>query len=687
MFDMCVDTGGTFTDCVILDENGNLIEFKASTTPADLSIGVMDCLEKAAVHYGLTPEQFARKIRTIVHGTTIGVNAFLTRTGARTALITTKGFRDISEIRRGLKNVRTSMYTMFIPPYNPLIPRNLRFTVDERVKYNGEIITPLNQNEMEALLHRIKKEEVESIAICFIHSHANPENEKKALEICRKNTNGIYVCASHEVLPLVGEYPRENTTILNAYIGPIVSKYLTALEEKLKQIHFEGQLLIMQADDLMQSVQEAIKKPVYLMISGPASAPAGAVYLGERMGRSNFVTMDMGGTSLDIGFVKDGEISLSKGKWIEEEMCAIKMVDITTLGAGGGSIAWIDSLGMLRVGPRSAGSDPGPACYGRGGQEPTVTDADLILGYIPEDYFLGGKIKIHKELARSVVKKIGDRLGIPIDQAANSIFSVVNSIMADGISEVTTRNGYDVRDFSLLAAGGAGAIHGAFLAEQLNISEVIIPKFSASYCAWSMFTLDIGRDYLRSIVALATDIDVDHINRIYHEMIDEALPEFKPLGLEREDISIVKSMELRYRSQFHNVEIAGFPDGNLSSEDITGALSTFHHKHEVLYSFNMPSYEVELRGLRLTAKAKKAPFSIKEVPKGEEDPSEAFKRKRLCFFDGGYVETSIYDGGKLTSGNLIDGPAIVEEPSTTVVIPRQFRCFIDAFGNYLIRRK
>jgi len=336
----------------------------------------------------MTVEQFLGWAEKIVHGTTVALNAFLTKSGARTGLITTKGFRDIVEMRMGLKNIKTSMYNMFIPPYEPLVPRPLRFTVEERTRYTGEITTLLNEKELLEVIKKLKKEKLEAVAICFLHSYANPENERRAAEICRQELKGVYVCTSHEVIPVTGEFARESTAILNAYVGPIVTRYFNTLGDKLKQLKFKGELLIMQADAMVQSVSEVKKKPVYLMNSGPASGPSGALYLGNRMDRKSLVTIDMGGTSLDIGFVKDGLINLSRSRWVDEEMVAIKMVDISTIGAGGGSLAWFDSLGLLRVGPKSAAADPGPACYGKGGKEAAVTDADLILGYIPVDYFL-----------------------------------------------------------------------------------------------------------------------------------------------------------------------------------------------------------------------------------------------------------------------------------------------------------
>jgi len=687
MFEVCIDIGGTFTDSIVLDEQGNLFESKVATTPEDLSTGLINSFQKAAAHHNLTVEQFLNQTRTIIHGTTVALNAFLTRTGARTALITTRGFRDTVEMRLGLKNIKTSMYNMFIPPYEPIVPRPLRFTVDERTLYTGEIMTPLNQSELGDVIQKLKQEKIGALAICFLHSYANPENEKMAAEMCRNELKEVYVCASHEVIPVVGEFARESTTIINAYVGPIVTRYFTNLEKRLRQLNFKGQLLIMQADALVQSVSEAVRKPVYLLNSGPAAGPSGSVYLGNLMEKNSFVTIDMGGTSLDIGFVKDGIIKLSESRWIDEEMTAIKMVDITTIGSGGGSLAWFDSMGLLRVGPKSAAADPGPACYSKGGTEPAVTDADLILGYIPEDYFLGGSIPLDMAKARTAVGKVAEKLHMTVEEAAHAMFSVVNSNMADAISVVTTKNGHDVRDFALFAFGGAGATHAVFLAEALGIPEVIVPPFASSFCAWSMYSLNIGRDYLRSYIAPAEAADMDTINKLYKDMIKQALSEFKAFGAGRQEIEITKLMEFRYRSQFHDVEVGGIPDKDLTPDDFKAVVEAFHQRHEELYTFSLRFYGVELRSLRIIAKIKKkADIAMKELKSGTKDPSKALKRNRGCFFDGGFVQTPVYDSEKLKAGNVIAGPAIIEVPTTTAVIPKSWSCRVDSRGNYIVRR-
>jgi N-methylhydantoinase A len=686
MVRVCIDIGGTFTDCVVLDEAGNLTEFKAPSTPADFSEGVMSALHEAADAYSQTVEQFVGAIELIVHGTTVATNALVTRNVARTAMITTKGFRDIIEMRRALKIETKSMYDAFIPPYEPIVPRYLRFTVDEETLYTGEIARPLDEHELKDIIERMKKEQVEAVAICFINSYVNPENEQRAADICWQELPGAFVTYSSDILPKMGEYERETTCVMSACVGPVVSRYMTSLEERLKAAGFQGQLLIMQANQFAQSVSAIRRKPVYLMGSGPAAAPAGAVYLGTILGEPNVITVDMGGTTLDASLIKDGTVPLATGKWLGEEMLGIKVVDINSVGAGGGSIAWIDSLGLLRVGPQSAGAEPGPACYGKGGKEPTLTDAATILGYVPSDYFWGGKLRLDLDLAKSALKDLAARMHMTVEDVAQAVFTTVNATMADGITEISTRIGYDVRDFSLLAMGGGGPLCGAFLADILGSQRVVVPKFAASFCAWSMFSLDIGRDYVRSYICTTGDADPDAVNQLYEEMVAEAVAEFAALKVSKKDLIIDKYAEVRYHGQYHEVEMS-FKAGAVTSDDIDQLVEEFHRRHEELYTFAMPWVPIEFRNLRLIARVGVKKIHLQKIAAGTKNPSAARKRTRPCCFDGSFIDTPIYDSSRLKAGNVIPGPAIVEEPLTTVVIPPGFQCDIDEYGNYIMRRK
>jgi N-methylhydantoinase A len=685
MYKTCIDVGGTFTDCLVLDEAGNFTEFKSPTTPEDPSLGVINSLSKAATHYRRTLEEFSSQIHLLVHGTTLSTNALLTGKGAKVGMITTKGFRDVIEIRRGFKNIRTSMFNVFVPPYRPLVPRRLRVPVRERTLYDGKVRTPLNERDLRAAIKQLKAEGVEAVAVCFLHSYANPENEKGAAQICRDQFNGTYVTASHEILPVWREHERFSTTVVSAYVGPITSKYLNTLEERLKAIAFKGTLLIVQSDGLVQSVEHARKKAVYLIASGPAAAPQAARYCGELANCSDLISIDMGGTSLDVSLVRNGEVHHTTESWVGDERVAIKMVDIHSAGAGGGSKARIDSLGLLRVGPESAGAEPGPACYGKGGKEPTVTDADLVLGYIPGDFFLGGEIQLDVELARKAVKKIGDRLGLGVSEAAQAIFTTVNSLMADEITELSTKRGQDVRDFALVVGGGAGPVHGAHLAEQLGIPTVIVPRFASLYSAFGMFAMDIGRDYVRSHIAAGSAVDAGAVTRLFQEMEAEAKKDCETTGASLDDLILIRSADMRYVGQFHEVEVGGLPGGILTRDDMQTLIQAFHERHQKLYTFAMPFREVELLNLRLKAVERKAELKLGVIPRATGGAA-ALKRKRPCFFkeQGGYIDTPVYDGDTLRAGNIVQGPALIEERTTTVVIPESFACKVDIYRNYIL---
>ncbi len=685
MFRVCIDTGGTFTDCVVLDENGDLYEFKSPSTPVDFSEGVINAIGEAAASFSMSLEEFIRKTGLIVHGTTAATNALVTKRVARTAMITTRGFRDIIEMRRSLKIETHSMYDAFIPPYEPIIPRYLRFTVNEKTKYTGEIITPVDETELKDVIEKLKREKIEAIAVCFINSYANPENERRAAEICQRELDGVFVTYSSEILPKIGEYERESTCVISACLGPVVGKYMTNLEKKLKEAGFTGQLLIMQANQYAQSVAAVIRKPAYLMGSGPAAAPAGAAFLGSVIKEPNLITADMGGTTFDAGLLKDGQVSLTAGQWLGDDRLGIKVVEVSSIGAGGGSIAWLNSLGLLKVGPQSAGAEPGPACYDKGGTEPTVTDAAVILGYVPCDYFWGGKLKLNMELARTGVSKVAGPLKMNIEEAGQAILTTINSYMADGITEISTKKGYDVRDFSLLAFGGGGALCGAFIADLLGIEKTIIPRFAASFSAWSMFVLDVGRDYLRSYLCMTGEAKPDDINKLYEEMTDQAMAEFEALNISRGQVIIEKSADVRYMGQFHELEM-DFPAGEVKEQDIRKMESEFHRKHKELFTFSLPWVKIEFRNLRLIARASSGKIDLKKITAGNADSSGALKQPRQCYFNGKFAETPIYDGTRLKAGNAVPGHAIIEEPTTTVVIPPGFRCHVNDYGGYVIER-
>jgi len=685
MYRVTIDVGGTFTDCLVLDSAGGLRQFKAPTTPADPSIGFVNAVTKAATGYGLPLEAFLGGVELIIHGTTLATNTLINRNGARTGMITTRGFRDIVEIRRGFKNIRTSMYNVFVPPYEPLAPRYLRLEATERTLFTGEVLLPLDEDEVRAAATRLKAEGVEAIAIGFLHSYANPSAERRAAEIVREEAPGTYVTASSDILPVWREYERFSTTLVSAYCGPAAERYLRALERRLAESGFTGNLLLMGSDGLVETVEYCIPRVVYLIGSGPAAAPSGARFLGDVIGARDILSVDMGGTSFDICMVRGGEIPTTTESWVQDERVAIKMVDISSGGAGGGSIAWIDQLGLLRVGPMSAGGDPGPASYGRGGTKPTVTDADVVLGYVPPDYFLGGEIPLDAAAAETAVRTVAQPLGMSLVDAAEAIRTTVDAYMADQITEVATRRGHDVRDFALVAGGGAGPVHAASIADLLHMPQVVVPPIAATYSAFGMFAMDVGRNYARSYITRAKDVDVARVNALYTEMEAEARTGFGALGVPVDAVTFVRTADLRYVGQFHEVEVE-VPSGVLTGESMSRAVDNLHVKHKDLYTFNMPWQAVELLTFRLRATTPRAPFELREIDAGDGDPSRALKRRRICRFDGRDIDTPVYDGALLRAGDRFGGPALIEETTTTVVVPTRYDCEVDRYRNYVLTR-
>ena len=443
----------------------------------------------------------------------------------------------------------------------------------------------------------------------------------------------------------------------------------------------------MLSDGLVETVEYCKPRVVNLIGSGPAAAPAAAMYMGKAAGHKNLLSFDMGGTSIDIGLIQDGRIPTTTDAWVQDERVAIKMVDVKSAGAGGGSIAWIDSIGLLRVGPQSAGSTPGPACYGKGGEDPTVTDLDIALGYMDPDFFLGGEIPLDPELSLEAIRnKIGEPLGMNVDEAAQAAMATVVSYMADQITEISTTVGFDVRDMAIVAGGGAGPMHAPFIAERLGVPNVIVPTIAATYSAFGMFAMDVGRNYARSYIVRADHLDMGRVNQHYQDMQNEALNGFESLGVKPEEGVFHRSCEVRYIGQYHEVEV-DVPDGELSEADIETVIQAFHQRHKDLYTFNMHWKGVEFLTFRTRATAPKKPIQMHSSQLGGPDASAAVKGHRQAWFDGQQLNTPVYDGTKLASGNQIQGPAIIEEPTTTVVIPVSYRCTVDNIRGYQLELK
>ncbi len=684
MAQLTIDVGGTFTDCLVLDDSGQLQRFKASTTPDDPTDGFFAAVAKAAAHYGQSLDRFLGTVEQIVHGTTLGTNILITGRGAKVGMITTKNFRDVLEMRRGIRNLHGSMFDMFIAPYEPLVPRDLRLGVEERTLYTGKVLAAVNEEELRTAVRRLLDQNCTAIAVCFLHSYANGENELKAKRIIQEMAPAVYVTTSHEILPVWREFERFSTAVVSAYIGPAVTRYAGKLQNGLRDRGFRGRLLMMLANGLVQVVDECMDRAVYLLNSGPAAAPSAACYLGGLHGKKNLLSMDMGGTSFDICVVREGEIPTTTDSWVGEHRVAIKMVDVPTVGAGGGSLAWIDTLGLLRMGPQSAGADPGPAAYGRG-NEATVTDADLVLGYISADFFLGGDIKLDVDRSHAAVARIGSRVGLNEEQAAQIMFTTINNVMANLVTEACTKKGHDVRDFTLVAGGGAGGVHAAAIARQLGIPMVIVPRVAALMSAFGMFVMDLGLEYARSCARRQNQLDFAEINALYADMRRRAKADFGRIGIPEAQLSYQPTVEMRYVGQFHEVEIE-LPEGELNADSLQLLLQRFHAKYEKLYTYSMTWRDAEFLTFHLKVTAPPRPVQLGAEVASGRSVDAARRGVRSCLFDGSAQreEVPVYDWDRLEPDHRVLGPALIDDRTTTVLIPRGFAGAVDRYGNLVL---
>ena len=674
-----VDIGGTFTDCVVEDASGMRL-FKSPTTPADPPRGVLDVLERAAGDEPLSA--FLARVDRLVHGTTLATNVLLTESGARTGMLTTAGFRDVIEIRRGIRNLGSSMFDQFKPPYSPLVPRSRRLGIPERSLYTGEVEDALDVEAAERAIDRLLGDGCEAIAICFLHSYAAPENERRARDLVLQRSPETYVTCSHEILPTLGEFERFSTTVVSAYIGPSVSSYLSDLERRLRDAGLGGSLLIMLSSALMQTVEECRDHAVELLVSGPAAAPAAAVRIAGARGHRDILEVDMGGTSFDMCVIRDGRIPTTREAWVGQERVATKMVEVGAIGAGGGSIAWIDSLGLLRVGPQSAGADPGPAAYGRA-DEPTVTDADLVLGYLPADYFLGGEVTLHPDRAIAAIDSVGGPLGLGTDEAAEAIFETVNGVMADAVTEACTKQGLDVRGFALVAGGGAGGIHGAEIARRLGVPEVHCPLAAPVLSAMGMLTMDVGRELTRAGVWDRTAVTAEQINDVFDQLTREQADAFERTGIDPATVEYRRSVAMRYVGQFHELTI----DVEAERLDEAGraALETgFHRRHDELYGYSLPWRPIEILECHLRGSVPQTAATLPPPTGSGRDLREALSGSRECRLGGERRTVPTYGRELLEHGHSFRGPALVDSAASTVYVPEAFDARVEGRGDLIL---
>jgi N-methylhydantoinase A len=685
---LAIDVGGTFTDLAFIDDKRKITLTKVASTPEDPLRCIREGLQLLSEENSVSDLQaFLNGVDLIIHGTTVGTNVLIQQKLAKTGLLCTKGFRDTLEFREGQKTAQERADRWYPPP-PVLVPRYLRLPVEEKLTKDGEILTPLNENDVRQAIEKFRKEGVQSIAVCFLWSFANPVHEKRAREIVKEEFPRAYVSLSSEVLPLMREYPRVSTTVINASLMPIMYAYVERLEEFMCSLG-KAQILYVQSNGGAARGDVLKYYPVRCINSGPTTGPVAGLFFGRMFGFDNVITVDMGGTSFEVSLVSQGVIRMVKNVDIHRYRIGSPLTDINTIGAGGGSIAWVDPGGRLYVGPQSAEAVPGPACYAKGGEQPTVTDANVVLGYFNPSYLLGGRVPINAELSRKAIRdKVASRLRISVESAALGINSIVNNNMVNAIKEISIERGYDTRDFSLVAGGGCSPAHAGRLAELMSIPIVLIPKVASFLCAFGDLLTGVRYDYTRTHAARFSDIDFVGLNRDFDEMERQAISDLESEGFSKENIEIVRSMDIRYLGQAHECKVI-IPRYEITKETFPDIEELFHKEHQRLYTFADRGSMCEFINIGVTASSEGARIEFAAKPRVGEDPSKAQKGKRTGFFEEYEepVEIPVYDGSKIQVGNVIKGPAIVEEETTTVVVFPKWQLQLDGRDVYKMTLK
>jgi len=675
---VAIDIGGTFTDFVSLDEDtGKILLEKALTTPHNFAEGVIDTIDRS----GTDPREY----RQFVHGTTVVINALTERRGARVALITTQGFRDVLEIQRAN---RPDMYNLFYQKPKPFVPRRFRFEVRERVDFRGEVLQPLVEEDVVAAVEACRAAGIEAIAVCYIHAYANPAHERRTREIIEELLPGVPVTLSHEITQEWREYERTNTTVLNAYVQPVATLYLSTLDRELSVKGLSGVKYAMQSNGGTTTFPQAQRVPIHLVESGPVGGVIGAGVIARAVGEDSVIAFDMGGTTAKVSLIDRGQLKIDTDYHIGKTSTwagyplKIPVVDIVEVGAGGGSIAWIDQGGALHVGPKSAGADPGPACYGLGGTEPTVTDANLLTGRLNPDYFLGGQMRLDVAKAEAAVRKIAEPFGLSVIDAAMGILRLANANMRAALERVSIERGHDPRDFTLVAYGGAGGLHGATLARELRMKKVIVPRAPGQFSAWGMLMTNLRHDFIRTHVMPCEDEKLSEISQIFAQLQGEAERQFQQEGFPLQKVWIERFLDLRYKGQEHTVRTPVSED-SLTDGNLGVVIEKFHELHEQAYSFRLDD-PVEIVNFHLVGWGEVEKPELKRLDGAGRDINRAFKGERRVYFEEhGMVPSRIYERDLIPIGESIPGPAIVEEPAcTTVVCPDQ-QVVVDERG-YLV---
>ena len=673
MLTIGIDVGGTFTDLVAIDAAGRTVFAKALSTPSDQSIGVMAGLDELALRLGLSRADMLQQTQRLVHGTTVATNALLERKGAKVALLTTAGHRDVLEMREGLKGNR---YDLRTPPPEPLVPRELRFGVRERLRANGEVVMPLDLASLGEAIAAIKQSGATSVAICFLHSYRNGAHEIAASEHLLRELPDVNISRSVDVLPQIKEYERVSTTVVNAYVEPVVRRYLTRLEQRLAEAGFEGALFIILSHGGMAPVQEAARLAAATVLSGPAGGMSGCRRCAAMLNIPDLVAFDMGGTSTDISLIADGGVTLSADGGLAGQRIALRSLDIASLAAGGGSIASVDSGGIFHVGPESAGAIPGPACYGQGGVEATVTDANVVLGYLDANAFMGGKRPLDAKAAEAAVDRLAAKLKITRIEAAAGIFRLVNLKMADGIRLMTVRRGVDPRRFALLSFGGAAGLHAVELARELELGRIIVPATASVLSAWGMLTSDLRYEVSRTHFETGARSTASEVRGIFEGLEKQAATRLR--GWFDGPVKVERSAEMRYGEQIFEIDVP--LDGiDLDSASLIADIEDrFHRRHEELYTYSSRDQEVVFVNARVAAIGAVAAPAAADAAVTSSAHCAPRSRRKAHF--GQWIEVPVYALDDLRPGQGLQGPAIIEAESTTVVIDAGDRLTVNALG-------
>ncbi len=676
-----VDVGGTFTDVTLVDsQTGEIRNHKVPSTPDDPSRaimnGIVQILEMNAIPVS--------EVRYLAHGTTVATNALIERKGAVTGLLVTEGFRDLLEIGR---QTRPSLYDFFKEKPEQVIPGHLRMEVSERLYANGQAHKPIDKDSLRDAIQKLKNEGVQSIAVCFLFSYLNPEHERVAVEEIQQMFPEAYVSASHKVVPEFREYARLSTTAINAYLGPVMKRYMENFQNSVREVGIPVDPYITQSNGGIISIQESVSNPVRTAVSGPAAGVVAAAHIAELTGYKNMITFDMGGTSADFSLIENGEPKVSMEREVEGFPARIPMLDIHACGAGGGSIAWLDGGGALKVGPESAGSMPGPAAYGRGGTRPTVTDANVILGRLNPEGILGGRMALDVEASKRVVKEhICDNTNLTELEAAMGILSVVNANMTRAIRLISVQKGYDPREFTLVSFGGAGGLHCGALARELNIPRVLVPPSPGTFCSLGLLVTDVRSDYVRSSLKEAHGDSMKLIGQLFSDMEREGSKMLEKEGIDESNRRFVLGIDMRFKGQNYEITIPVEYE-ELNGQGVQGIVDRFHEQHEKIYGYSNKSGIVEFVNYRVTALGQLPKATLEKLEIAEAEPAKPISYREVYFSEvdePGYYSTAIYNRSELVPGNRIAGPAIIEQMDTTILILPGQSLDVDPYRNLLI---